>query len=1029
MSQRRTRSQSESLKAAKLEQIHEQLQQSRGDADNSEEIDSEELAEAVEVLRMIDRVQRRGRTDSTAPPDNAESTRVTRGDLFAKNPASEKDWLQDLPSQLGHFEILELLGQGGHGLVLLAEDVELKRKVALKLPRPEAMLDSSLKKRFVLEAEVAAALSHPNIIPVFEAGLVGPLCFIAYAYCPGEPLSHWLKRRGRSVPTTLAARIVATLARAIHHAHVQGVVHRDLKPSNVMLVDVSRTTEDFDPEQCCRITDFGLAKLESSDQELTRSGAIVGTTAYLSPEQAEGGETVVGPPADIFSLGTMLYELLTGKPPFLRSKPLDTLTAIRVAEPTRPRKLDSRIPGDLEAICLKCLEKSPTSRYPSAIDLAHDLQLFLDGKPVQARKIGSIDRALRWCRRNPIVAMLVAIAGTLFVTGTVAVTLQWRQAVFNLGRAEHEFARAEKNLEQAKQQGLRASRHLRTAQASIDELLNQLATELSSIPQMEETQRRLLVSALSFQERLLDEESDDPLVQLEAAEGQLRVARINRMLGNLDEAQAACDKALKHCDNVFAQRNLDEAGPSSRVDDSLPDVAAIYTQAYRARAGVFQDRKELRAAQNDFEQAVDYARRNLESCQHTGPVYVGLAGDLRNVARIASQTGQSELADKLFPAALKELEKIEPAYAQDPLCRFEKVRCLNSLAIHLRLKGKNATAATLYQQALQLLQVLAKDSPQDARIRKTLAETHFNMGNFYLLSQNQPDEAAISYLAAIDAFSELTADFPMSPIYREQLGKSYFAEALLFKRTDELDLSKASYLKAIEIDQRLADEFPDNPGHRYRVSSSQSNLSTVYLAIGQLDEAQRTLDDLIRVRQALVTDYPDITRYRVGLAISLNNVGSLNAKQQRYEKAAEYFLLAIDHQRQALEANPEFEQYRQYLAQDIEALAQVRLLQGEYGEADDLVAKIPELSLDDPRYCLMTAAFYAKNLATISEAEQLSEAESAAWLTQYRDRTFEMLALAQVAGLQEPSMLDQSSFDAVRDDPRFEALLGELVKD
>jgi WD40 repeat protein len=331
------------------------------------------------------------------------------------------------PNHFGRFQIRRELGRGACGVVFLAFDPKLGREVALKVPRPEVIVHPELRSRFAQEARAAAGLDHPNLVPVYEAHDDGAFCYIASAYCPGVTLTAWLKARTDPVPCDLAARLIAVLAEAVEHAHRRGILHRDLKPGNIMLsprsagddastvTDSARVSEKL--EFVPRIMDFGLAKLlqgepgEIAPDHLTQSGAIVGTPNYMAPEQAGGDNNHVGPATDVYALGAILYEVLTGRPPFRGEQIVKTLLMVRNQEPAAPGRLRSDVPRDLETICLKCLHKDPPKRYVSAQALAEDLGRYLGRQPIMARRVGLVGRAVLWCRRNPALASTVAASG------------------------------------------------------------------------------------------------------------------------------------------------------------------------------------------------------------------------------------------------------------------------------------------------------------------------------------------------------------------------------------------------------------------------------------------------------------------------------------------------------------------------------------------------------------------------------------------------------------------------------------------
>jgi tRNA A-37 threonylcarbamoyl transferase component Bud32 len=293
------------------------------------------------------------------------------------------------------YDLLEQLGKGAMGVVYKARHRALKRLVALKMIRSGAQADDEDVARFRSEAEAVARLQHPNIVQIYEIGEQQGQPFLSLELVEGGSLDR--KLAGKPLPFREAAELLEVLARAVHFAHQNGVVHRDLKPANVLLT----------PEGQPKITDFGLAKQLDDDSNQTRSGAVMGTPSYVAPEQAAGRVKEVGPRADVYSLGAMFYEFLTGRPPFRGETVLDTLMLVRHEDPVPPSQLRRSLPRDLETICLKCLHKDPRKRYASAEALADDLRRYLNGEPIRARPLGPYGRSWRWCRRNPVAASIL----------------------------------------------------------------------------------------------------------------------------------------------------------------------------------------------------------------------------------------------------------------------------------------------------------------------------------------------------------------------------------------------------------------------------------------------------------------------------------------------------------------------------------------------------------------------------------------------------------------------------------------------
>jgi tRNA A-37 threonylcarbamoyl transferase component Bud32 len=357
--------------------------------------------------------------DAAAGPDTIEerghaSSDLTT-DLAGMAPTADGN---DPPRELtrgsrvryfGDYEIKSELGRGGMGVVYQARQVSLNRPVALKMIRTGVLADLTELRRFQNEAEAAAVLDHAGIVPVYEVGEHDGQKYFSMKLVEGRNLAEQLGNYTDN--PRAAATLVAEAADAVHHAHMRGILHRDLKPANILI----------DTDGHPHVTDFGLAKRVEADPELTASGMILGTPAYMSPEQARGHRGTITTATDAYGLGTILYALLAGKAPFGGESVIDTIEAVRNRAPEPPSRFNAKVSPDLETICLKCLEKDPRRRYAGVHALADDLRAWLDLRPISARRVGVLERTWLWCKRRPAVAALSAAALLASIGGTAAV--------------------------------------------------------------------------------------------------------------------------------------------------------------------------------------------------------------------------------------------------------------------------------------------------------------------------------------------------------------------------------------------------------------------------------------------------------------------------------------------------------------------------------------------------------------------------------------------------------------------------------
>jgi WD40 repeat protein/tRNA A-37 threonylcarbamoyl transferase component Bud32 len=372
------------------------------------------------------------------------------------------------PDRVGNYEVLGELGRGNMGVVYRARHVTLGRVVALKMLLDGEFADQERRARFQREAQAVAQLHHPNIVQIYEVGEQDQLPYLALELVEGRSLEQHLAGKPQHARETAA--LLETVARAVHHAHERGIIHRDLKPANVLLQGQAQGLQSLGfGLGVPKLADFGVARRLTAGPDQTRDGDVIGTPSYMAPEQAGGQLHQVGAATDVYALGAILYEMLTGRVPLLGEDPLETLWLVRTRDPVPPSQLQPKVPRDLETICLKCLEKDPARRYASALELAEDCAAFREGKPILARPVGPVERAWQWCRRHPAQAgSLLAVALTLLLGSAVA---WWFavQATASARRADEKALEAEANARSAHERAYIAD--LRLVQRSYEDSL------------------------------------------------------------------------------------------------------------------------------------------------------------------------------------------------------------------------------------------------------------------------------------------------------------------------------------------------------------------------------------------------------------------------------------------------------------------------------------------------------------------------------------------------------------------------------
>jgi serine/threonine protein kinase len=943
--------------------------------------------------------------------------------------------------RIAGYEILDVLGQGGMGIVYKARQPRLNRLVALKMILAGPHAGREHLARFQTEAKAVASLQHPNIVQIHEVGEYNGRHFLALEFVDGAPLDKILG--GKPQDPYQSARLVATLAYAVQAAHDHGIIHRDLKPANILIQKVGATTSGprrpaetvqtrllrkestlLDPHGSAwgipKITDFGLAKRMEEQDGNTVTGAIMGTPSYMAPEQATGKTDQVGPAVDVYALGAILYEMLTGRPPFAGVTPLDTLRQVQSQDPVPPTRLQPRLPRDLETICLKALQKEPRQRYSSAADLGQDLERFLAGEPIHARPVSLWIHAWKWAKRRPAAAALIGVS--VLAAFTVVAIILWSNAQLRASNVRLEAARR------------RAALNYERSRKAVDELLRAVSNELEDAPLMEGTRRRLLEKALSFYEEFLREKGDDPGLQLELARTCGQVGDIYRFLGDLP-------KSREHYTRMFALAE-ELPGPLRESPEFLSDLAS----AHVGRALVHKALDELEPAAADAREAL---RLQQQASELTGNSEESQAALARCYYFLGVVLAALPSAGDEAEAAYREALRLQRTIA-DARAGFEErrqlARTLNNLGLLLARTKKPTEAFAVFDEARQLQRQLVASPATRPAYRRELART---CNNIAVLLQSDPrrlPEAEAAFAEVQELLQGLVRDFPGVPDYRNDLGMCLANQAMLMRSLRRYDEALAFFTQALKVQRELVREFPETADYRQRLARSLLSLGNYHRDLRRYGEAEGAYREAIAIYQALLAENRS-PEYLNGSAMVHYGLGRLNPDRlvplpsfSSTDHSAVSLALglldaesrmhlrrAVELQREATRLNPASAAYRQDLNNYLLGLIQAHLAVLDHASAAQCAQELGELRPEDPIQAFRAAYWLARCVSVAEDARQNgidSGSESPA--ESYAEQAVKLLRHAVQRGFKDAGSLEKAPFDVLRDRPDFRKLLREL---
>jgi len=837
----------------------------------------------------------------------------------------------------GDYELLEEIARGGMGVVYRARQIQANRIVALKMILAGQFAASLYIERFQAEAEAAANLDHPNIVPIYDVGQHDGQHYFSMGYVDGQSLAQRIA--DGPLACRDAAELLVPVADAVHYAHERGIIHRDLKPANVLLkedqgskVEGRGTNSDSQPSTLNfqpMVTDFGLAKRLEAADGLTASGDVIGTPSYMPPEQATGQAAQMGPAGDVYSLGAILYCLVTGHPPFRAASTLDTLEQVVEREPVPLRRQNPAIDKDIDTIALKCLQKDPARRYVSAAELADELRRYLAGEPIHGRPISAVERAWRWCKRKPVVAGLAATAVALSILVVSLLAVGYRRET--LLRREADSART-----QAEQQTL-------VALGTLESVVFDIQQELANVPAAHSIRASLLDTAVDRLQDVARSLETAPKTDLNLAVAHLELGDIFLTVGGSGGRDGTIEAHRQYQrgndilqelsstepDEWLVQQNLSVS--YERLGDTLRRLGKPMKarEAYEQGLGVIgaqRDRKpanvvaqagvasaysklgEVAWELGDVNGAIDAHTKSLDTSQVLAELDPTSAQYQRDMSVCYARLGDIRLWQADADSARDFYEKclaIRKQLAQTDSTAAADCRAQCDLSAAYRQLGDAYVDSNVqqardhYQKGLDIAQQATESDPDNLTIQHRLAVAYGSFG-LVCLRIGDVSTARESFQRELELMTSLAGHSSSDLSFQFELAVAYVHTGKANRRSGELPEAIAAFRKGLGICEELAEHSPEGVTIQQNLALVHQQLGEVYQLTGDREAALRHFEDDLAICKRLAEVFDRNVEFQLGLSIAHRRVGDVHLQLHHATADNDGYENAINHHRESM---------------------------------------------------------------------------------------------------------------------------------